>query len=601
MIDPGARLRKAQGHTNGIGRMRLTLLVIAIAAISAFMPATASANLTNSVTQTFGNTIPGAPSDYTVDLTFGSYSDVPSGDPGTSGDDLKQWVVESPAGGVGNPNAIPAASRCDLAEFENAMANPETTVWATLCGGYSGSPAQVGDSELELGVDADDSSATTLSGNIFLLSGSPEVPAKLGTIYPTSAPGGTTAEYSLDTITPITSEDFRLQTVSETPLTRPIVAAGPTYGHVKRILFHMFGTVGGVTFMTNPTRCDNWVTYAFGQAYDSTTNADSDPLKQGSNTFVKSASAPVTPDCSTLPKFSPSATVTLSTNARDSNPQVDFTVTSGSPSVDYPKKLVTTMPASITTDLQGIGNPCEVANRNSNTCPAASKVGTAKVTTPLLTAGLTGDVYMVRGDGKAIPDLAIFFNSPPNSIPSFRLDGTTKFVGPNGNQIETTFDNGPQAPFSTFTVTINGGTDTLLTISRCPDGSASPQDGPFTFAFTGYSGQAVSNSTTKAFADCFGVSKLKKIRRCLTSKLKVSPSYDSRGMLAKSELWIKRKGGKKYRLTRRLKDSPFRFNVKLSSSLRSGTHKYKVRAVYKRTGAHPTPKVIQRYSRFRKC
>ncbi|MDO8631568.1 MAG: hypothetical protein Q7R41_13865, partial [Phycisphaerales bacterium] len=100
---PGTTLRESISGTSTSGRLRLAILVAAITAFAVLMPATASADLTISVTQTFGNNIPGAPSDYTVDQTFGTYSGVPSGDPSTSGDDLKQWIVESPAGGVGNP------------------------------------------------------------------------------------------------------------------------------------------------------------------------------------------------------------------------------------------------------------------------------------------------------------------------------------------------------------------------------------------------------------------------------------------------------------------------------------------------------------------
>lgn len=608
MIHPVAALFTRETDARA-GRLKLALLVAAFAALCAVVPTSAGANVTNSVTQTFGSNVPGAHGDYTIEQTFTGYSGVPTGAPGVSGDDLKQWIAESPVGFVGNPNAIPAASRCDLSTFENAMANPSTTVWFTLCGGYVGSPAQVGDAELELGVDASGASAATLSGKIFILSTNPEVPTKLGTIFPTSAPpSGTTATYSLSTITPLSNGDFRLQTVSHAPITRPIVAAGPTYGHIKRIKYHLFGSVNGVPFLTNPTRCDDWISYAYAQAYDSNSNADSDPIGQGPNTFVKATTAPVTPDCSTLPAFAPSASVNFSTTERNSNPQIDFTV-NGITNLgdDYPKKVVTTLPASVTTDIQGIASPCEITQRDTNSCPASTKVGTATVTTPLLVGGLTGDVYMIRGaDGKATPDLSIFFNNPPNPIPSFRMDGITKFVGPKGNQIETTFDNGPQNPFTSFKLTIFGGTadkpDSLLTISACPDKAASPEDGPITFSITGFSGQSATTAVTPALKDCFGIGKLKKIRRCVKSILKVSPSYQSRGELQKVELWIKRKGTRKYSKVKTLKKSPFRFKVKLSSKkYRPGTHRYKIRAVYKPSETTPTPTVVQRFSKFKKC
>ncbi|MDO8631567.1 MAG: hypothetical protein Q7R41_13860, partial [Phycisphaerales bacterium] len=603
-------------------RLGLVVLIAAIAAIAAFMPATASADLSSTLDQTFSDPSMGAHSTYTNVQEFTPSEAAPHDD----NDDLRKWILDSPAGQFGNPNAIPFAERCTLTQFTTTVALGGG-LFTTAC------PASsiVGAAAVRLQVDANDATAdgngaapnigsfaalnpsfadstgipasvytSGTPGTIYLLQTTPEVPTTLATFFHLTT---TRTQSVLQPVTSGADGDFRIRVIPVDDSAHP-VGAGPTPLYVGAIMQRLHGLApNGQPFLTNPTRCDNWDGYSYAREYDAAgnTNADSTPdIENPANGYKKSPVDTVTPTCTT-PKFAPTASVTFSKLDRDTNPQVDFIVNSGAvPGDDYPKKVVTTMPASVTTDLQGVANLCEVANRDAGNCPAASWVGIATVETPLLTAGLSGDVYIVRSSD-AIPDLAIYFNNPPNSIRSFRMDGTTKFVGTRGNQIETTFDNGPQTPFTKFTVTIAGGTDTLLTISKCPDGTASPEDGPVSFAMTGFSGQATSTATTPVFSDCFGLSKLKKISKCVKRKLRVSPSYQSRSMLMKSELWIKRHGTKRYKMVQRVKKSPFRFSKKLSRSIRKGGHKYKVRAVYNPTGAHPTPQVFQRYSHFKKC
>lgn len=598
------------------------MLVVAIAAFAAFLPASANAAISSTLTQTFASTAPGANSTYTNLQAF----DPLEATPHAADDDLYKWILDSPAGQVGNVNAIPYDQRCTLDQF-NATTGPDGF------GAYTnGCPTSsiVGIAVATLALDASDAAydanggyasvtvfgvATSLArfssipasvdtygtpGTIYLLQTTPEVPTTLATHFHLS---GSRTKSVLQPVTSGTDGDFRIRVVPADPSVTP---AGVYISQIMQRLHAKSGAgMNENPWLFNPTRCDGWTGYSYAREYETAGNENADSFPDVDNPthgYKKSAGDTVTPDCATLPTFSPSSSVTLSTTDRDSNPQVDFLVNGiGTMGNDFPKKVVTTLPASITTDVQGIGSPCEVANRDANTCPATSKVGTAKVTTPLITSGLTGDVYMIRGTGKAIPDLSIFFNNPPNSIRSFRMDGTTKFVGPNNNQIETTFDNGPQSPFSSFQLTINGGTDTLLTISKCPDGSASPEDGPITMSMTGFSGQSAATTTTPALKDCFGVAKLKKKSRCVKSKLKVSPSYSSRSQINKAELWIKRKGTKSYKKVKTLKKSPYRFSYKLSRKYKKGKHAYRVRAVYNPSAASPSATVKTRTSSFKRC
>lgn len=628
MIHPGAALQGGDTGARVGGRLRLVMLVAAIAAFAAFLPASANAAISSTLDQTFANPAAGANSTYTNIQNF-SLSEAP---PHDDNDDLRKWILDGPAGQVGNVNAIPYDQRCTLDQFNTTVGG--SPPYTTACPGSSivGIAAVVfGHDGAGIDVDGNGGSFTGVNnfgtltgmtrfsgvptansldangspGTIYLLQTSPEVPTTLATFFHLT---GARTKSILQPVTSGTDGDFRIRVIPADDSVHP-VTTGPTPLFISQIMQRLHAKSGAGmdenAWLYNPTRCDGWTGYSYAREYDATgnENADSNPdVENPADGYKKSAGHTVTPDCATLPSFAPSTSVTMSTTDRDSHPQVDFTVNGiGSMGNDYPKKTVTTLPASMNIDVTTLPAPCETANRDANTCPASSKIGTAKVTTPLLTAGMTGDVYMIRGTGKALPDLSIFFNNPPNSIRPFRMDGATTYVGPRGNQIETTFDNGPQNPFSSFTLTITGGDSGLLKINKCPTGTSSPEDGPITFAMTGFSGQTASTSTTPALKDCFGVDKLKKIRKCVKSKLKVSPGYDSRDQISKAELWIKAKGSKKFKKVKTVKKSPFRFSYKLSNRYKKGKHSYRIRAVYKASTASPSGTVKTRTSSFKRC
>src|ERR1035437_3486982 len=73
MIHPGATLFKREPSIRA-SRLRLAMLVAVVSAFAAFTPSSASANVTNAVTQTFGSNVPGAHGDYTIEQTFPTYT-----------------------------------------------------------------------------------------------------------------------------------------------------------------------------------------------------------------------------------------------------------------------------------------------------------------------------------------------------------------------------------------------------------------------------------------------------------------------------------------------------------------------------------------------
>jgi len=94
---------------------------------------------------------------------------------------------------------------------------------------------------------------------------------------------------------------------------------------------------------------------------------------------------------------------------------------------------------------------------NGTGCPAASIYGYAKATTPILSDPLTGPVFL-RSSEHQLPDLVAALHSPTGI--DFDLVGRIDSV--KGGGIRNTFEAAPDAPVSTFTLTMQGGKKGLL-------------------------------------------------------------------------------------------------------------------------------------------
>lgn len=500
--------------------------------------------------------VPGAHTDYTIiqNFEYDNNGPEPTGTTG-AGQDLKKWIVDSPAGLVGNPNAVPYNDRCDLSSFD-----PSGVMSPYVTSGSCPASAQVGEADVYLVNDAQsgtcpNSPITCLSagfpmyglggpmhGKIYLIKTSPEVPVTLGTLFTSTsyqslpsppfpvactASGGPPATCPLQPKTksilaPVTNlspdlddvSDFRIRTIPDEYTSPPAAllptamghasfATGGTPLHISRIDQHLYGMVGGQPFLTMPTRCDSWDSYSYAIAYNGGGgNLTMDPENPGDNTYSKSAVDAKTPDCSTLPAMGATASATLSSGARNINPALSVAVSNPNAAGDTNvRKMVTTLPAAVSIDVDALANVCEIAQRNSDSCPAASQVGTATIATPMLAAGLTGRVYITRSDNAGLPNMSVFVDGAIK----FRLDATTKFTGPSFNRIEATFDNLPQAPFTSFVVNIAGGkSDSLLLTRSCSSTPASWDDGPMTYTMDGYTGQASSGSSDLKLSPCQG-------------------------------------------------------------------------------------------------
>lgn len=562
-----------------------TIRVLAVAATAmALAASTAGADILSTSTG-FGGSDDLAPGGHGT-LTVGGEFQYSS-----ASEDLRRFVVDFPAGGFGNPNAIPYADRCLPETFQTAQCDVKSQIGV-----------------VNLVVSVDGLGELPLTGQLYEIQSTPEVPTKVGAyVQPelAGAPIGSPIRANA-VFYPVTSGpdgDFRIRSVAEPFPRTAVIAPGVELPiQIKKYEQVIWGRLdNGTPFITNPTRCDTWMSYGYVEAYDSTTNADTDPLGEG-KTFVKLPDVPTQPNCANLAPFGASGTASLSSVPRGASPELNVNLSipgiSGDPiSAAVPKTISTVLPDAVNVDIQRIATVCENAQFDARACPAGTKVGSVRITLPMIAAGLTGDAYIVRrsAGGTGLPDLGLIVSGAIN----FNQRGTNSYTG-NGTQIRTTFDNIPQPGFSTLDLKIFGGTNGLLRVDECPDGGRNPLDaGPVTFALTSYQGQTRQTASPEYRAQsCFSSRvKLKRFKRCLKShSLRISPTFKSRGEVRKVT----------YRLPRArlktVKKSPFRLHTKLSRKLKKGkTYKYTVRTYFKQQQLQSKAVVKKTTGHFRLC
>ena len=96
--------------------------------------------------------------------------------------------------------------------------------------------------------------------------------------------------------------------------------------------------------------------------------------------------------------------------------------------------------------------PAATFNANPATCPAASIVGHAKATTPVLPVGLQGPAYFVSHGGEEFPQLVIVLQGYGTTV---HLVGST-FISKTG-VTSSTFKQVPDVPVGTFELTLPQG------------------------------------------------------------------------------------------------------------------------------------------------
>jgi hypothetical protein len=117
-------------------------------------------------------------------------------------------------------------------------------------------------------------------------------------------------------------------------------------------------------------------------------------------------------------------------------------------------KVKVSLPKQLPSRLPTLQKACLAATFAANpaNCPAASAIGTAKATTPILPVPLEGPVYFVSHGGEAFPDLVVVLQGYGVTID---LVGNT-FISKTGIT-STTFNTVPDVPVGTFELNLPEG------------------------------------------------------------------------------------------------------------------------------------------------
>jgi hypothetical protein len=212
-------------------------------------------------------------------------------------------------------------------------------------------------------------------------------------------------------------------------------------------------------FVTLPTACSSGET-SFGLTMNSWQN----PELQSSELPLQ---GPASLDgCNELP-FAPVTTIAPDTTAADTAAGVTASIT-------MPQEGLSNPTGRATADLRGASvslpagldlNPAQAAGLQACTsaedgvgsegppsCPAASRLGSVKVTTPLLAQPLEGSVYLMQSDP---PDVEVLIAVAGEGVYLNFLGAV--HANESSGELQATFEQAPQLPFSEFALTFFGG------------------------------------------------------------------------------------------------------------------------------------------------
>jgi hypothetical protein len=160
--------------------------------------------------------------------------------------------------------------------------------------------------------------------------------------------------------------------------------------------------------------------------------------------------------------------------------------------VDLPKQL----PSRLTT----LQKAClaTVFAANPANCPAASDIGTATATTPVLNVPLQGPAYLVSHGGEAFPDLEIVLQGERITLV---LDGNTNI---KKGITSTTFKSVPDAPVSSFELKLPTGKDSILSanVPQSAKYNLCGQTLAMPTAITGQNGAVIKQTTRIGITGC---------------------------------------------------------------------------------------------------
>jgi hypothetical protein len=261
-------------------------------------------------------------------------------------------------------------------------------------------------------------------------------------------------------------------------------------------------TVDRPGFMFNPTNCEP-------QHVDGS-------IASVENATVAVSSFFEATNCATLP-FKPSFSVfTAGRSSKANGVSLDVKVSSkGGPQPGGGEANIrmvhVALPKQLPSRLTTIQKACLAATFEANpaSCPAASDIGSATATTPLLNVPLSGPAFLVSHGGAAFPDLEIVLQGERITIV---LDGS---IDIKKGVTSSTFKSIPDAPITSFELKLPTGPYSALAANTPtgPNGTFCHTKLIMPTTITGQNGAIIKQNTRIAVTGCAKAKKARKGRR----------------------------------------------------------------------------------------
>ena len=257
-------------------------------------------------------------------------------------------------------------------------------------------------------------------------------------------------------------------------------------------------------FTFNPTNC--------------TPTSYTGSLSGAEGASVAVSSAFTAEDCGSLP-FHPAFSASTKGQASKANgTSLTVKVASQGLGVANIAKTVVTLPKQLPSRLTTIQKACLAATFEANpaSCPEGSLVGTATIHTPIFNNPLAGPAYLVSHGNAAFPDVEFVLQGEGVKIV---LDGQTNI---KKGVTTATFNNVPDAPFTSFETSFPTGPHSALT-ANVPESKKFDLCGErlvMPTLITAQNGAVVEQSTQVAIQGCAAVKSAKAKRLTLAQQLR---------------------------------------------------------------------------------
>jgi hypothetical protein len=387
-------------------------------------------------------------------------------------ENVKDVEVDLPRGFIGNPNAVP---KCSAADFGQSQCSRATVVGViTLSASFFGPPPDLNVTTPVYNLEPPKGQAVLFGFNVVL------------------------AQQVISAT--LRADDYGLKTnLTDIAQSLPLYSSSLTFWGVPADPSHdaLRGGPAGTPprpFLRNPTDCsgaqltttlkvDSWQHPGDFQTYAATS-----PPLQGCDLLQFNPSISTKPD---NPSADSPTGLSVEVNAQQNeNPNGLATPDLKKAVVDLPPGL-SLSPAA--TDGLGACSEAQFGPHNADpvSCPEDSKVGTAKLTTPLLEEPLQGALYLAQQNANPFGSLlAAYLVAEGHGViikQAARFD-----LDPNTGQITASFENVPQLPFSEVALDFFGGPRGVLVN---PNGCGNHT---YKSTLTSWSGRTVN--TTGSFA-----------------------------------------------------------------------------------------------------